>query len=124
MNLEKNLQKKNGKPDAARRRILRSNALNIDYVNGVFDLEGNRFDGYYEFTYEGGSNEYILEDEDYRYVWDNLIAEHRPFMEWMESHNSTEKDLMSLHCELGDYGNVDIDCTFSFYSEEKALNNK
>lgn len=96
--------------------ILRSNGFNIDYLDGVFDLVCRC--GENNYTYEGGSNGYILKDADYRYLWDNLIAKQSLFMDWLKAHNLEEGDMMFIHGDINLDGTVDIGCTFEFYDKK------
>ena len=87
-----------GKDDKEKEIIKSCDKFIIDYADGVFTL-WNEDSGMYHIgkplCYMGGSNGSIFKDEDYRFLWDNIISKHEEFMKWMKKHNFTEKDLMT-----------------------------
>ena len=117
-----------GKDDKEKEIIKSCDKFIIDYADGVFTL-WNEDSGMYHIgkplCYMGGSNGSIFKDEDYRFLWDNIISKHEEFMKWMKKHNFTEKDLMTLQGNLVSVGPsneryqwVEIQCGFGFYDKQ------
>lgn len=51
--------------------------------------------------------------EESRFLWENVVAEYKPFMEWMKKHNFEEKDSDLVDVSLGSNG-LKIVASFDF----------
>ena len=119
MNIDKILKEfadKFGKTEQEKQDIKKANKITIDYADGVLDLlyDDPETDSLY-FCYHGGSNSSIFKDEDYRFIWHNLILQDEKFIIWMRDHNMTEYDMMVVCIDMYDHKTVDVHCSFSFY---------
>lgn len=103
-----------GKTEQEKEDIRSSKSFYIDYLDGIFCLYNNPRS--YDYIYHGGNNGCIFECEDYQYLWENLKSVQGEFSTWLNDHNLTDKDLMSLTGEFFDDG-IQINCSFSFYPE-------
>ena len=107
-----------GKTKQEKEDILKSNKITIDYADGVIDFlyEDPEADSLY-FCFHGGSNSSIFKDEDYRFVWDNLVLQDEIFTSWMRDHNMTEYDMMVVCIDMYYDDHIDVHCSFSFYGD-------
>ena len=104
-----------GKDEKEKEIIREADRFAIDYTDGVFVIydSSRQNDKDYNYGYHGGSNGSIFKDEDYRYLWDNLISKNIDFTSWLKEHNFTEEDMMVLSGEF--YPFFDIVPSFYFY---------
>lgn len=75
-------------------------------------------------AFHGGGNlmgDGMLYRDDYRYFWDNLVAEQKEFMQWMKDHNFTERDMMKLDGEFWPNGMIVLKPEFYFYNSEELI---
>ena len=119
MNIDKILKEfadKFGKTEQEKQDIKKANKITIDYADGVLDLlyDDPETDSLY-FCYHGGSNGCIFGDEDYRFIWDNIISKDAQFASWLNTHKLSETDMMVVCIDMYDHKTVDIHCSFSFY---------
>lgn len=119
MNTEKFLKEfaeKFGRTEEEKKDILKTNKITIDYADGVFDLLHEDYEtDTLSFLYHGGSNGSIFKDEDYRFVWDNLIYKDPKFACWLDGHRFTETDMMVICVDICNKDRIDVHCSFSFY---------
>ena len=114
-----NFAEKFGKDEEEKKAIKETDRFAIDYADGVFVFcKSNKEEGDgFTITYEGGHNGCIFEDEDYHYLWDNLVLKNEEFVKWLNSHNVPEEDMMVVSGEFwtNSEGHQLSDITASFY---------
>jgi len=110
--------------------ITATNAITIDYADGIFTFfektfkptaeNPNIFAADYRLTGKGGHNGCILEDEEYYYLWDNIIGTSPKFMAWYTKHGFGHHDFMVINIEFNntpeeELGRQDVEANFFFY---------
>lgn len=108
-----------GKNEEEKSAIKETDKFVIDYADGVFCFCKSNKEKSDDFTvtYHGGHNGCIFEDEDYKYLWNNLILKNEEFVDWLNSRNVSEEDMMVVSGEFwtDSEGRQLSDITASFY---------
>ena len=113
--------------------VEKTSRMYFDYYDGVFAFYYP--DYHYEiiergalretrdiYTGHGGNNGCMLDEPDYKFIYNNLILGNESFKEWLDKFHMTDKDLMSLHVEWFNsedtpITDVEVYCSFDFYAK-------
>lgn len=97
--------------------------ITFDYADGLITffrkIETDSPHIEYEVTGWGGNNANMLSEEDYQFIWAELLEHQSKFMTFLNQHNLNHRNLMTVIINWNnpeeEIGKQEVECNFTFY---------